>query len=419
MYDNFDAAMDSWAKNEFNVMIHSVDEMPSFFERWEDDEPQIFMQLDWSRGDLALISKKNIKSVNELDNKRVALRRSSACETFMHRTLEASGLSSRDVLFSGVIRKEDAFESFNTGKVQAFVVASNEPKALARQMNANLLQTTKEASHAVGRTFVVKKEFLEEKKAIIDNFYKALMTAVSEINSDRNAYESAAAIYAKNSKYTEIQVYDMMEAVRYATHEDNKNFFGLNSGYKGIKAEEIYKDMGKIYASKKLAPSSRPRWKSLLYLGAINGADSSLKGANHQAEKRKLFDGAEEAMMNKEAFASKSLIINFALGESKLSLSAKSFIDVKIKDLLQTYAHSRVRIEGNVASTGNKEADQSLSEARAKAVVSYLIEKYNYDAARFIIKGNGSSNPVKGCETMPNDACRAKNRRMEFMFLGE
>ncbi len=419
LYNNLDAAMDAWEKDEFDVMIHSIDEMTTFAERWKDDKPQVFMQVDWSRGDLALIANSKYKNVNDLDNQRVALRRGSASETFMQRALEASGMSGRDINFSGIERNEAAYEKFNSNNAQAFVVPTNEPEALARKMNANLLQTTKEASHVVARCFVVKKDFLNEKKNIINQFYKAWMTAVSEINNDRNAYETAAYIYAKDSRYTEQQVLEVMDKVRIASHEDNKNFFGLNGSYTGIKAEGIYKDMGKIYAASKLAPSARPRWKSIINMDAINNADKELKGENFGAESDKDFSTISEPDANRKAFSTKPLIINFSPGSAKLSASAQSFIDVKIRDLLQTYANAQVRIEGNVASTGNPENDQQLSEDRASAVVSYLIEKYDYDPNRFIIKGNGSTNPVKGCESLPSDACKAKNRRMEFMFLGD
>lgn len=418
LFDNFDKAMDAWEKDEFDVMIHSIDEMPSFYERWEDEEPQIFMQLDWSRGDLAMIANKKYKSVNDLDNKRIGVRRGSATETFVHRALEASGMSSRDVLFSGSITNEEIYEKFNRNDIQAFVVSTNEGEELARRLNANLLQTTEQASHVVARSFVVKKEFLQEKKNVINQFYKAWMTAVSEIQNDRNAFESAAYIYAKDTKHTETEVQKMMNSVRLASHEDNKNFFSLNSSYKGLKAEEVYKDMGKVYATAKLAPSARPRWKSLLYLDAITEADSELQGQAFDGEGNKDFELAPKAVYDQDPFATKSLIINFAPGTSNLAQSAKSFIDVRISDLLESYCNTRVRIEGNVSSTGDEEADRLLSEERARAVVSYLIDRYDYDPDRFLIKGNGSSNPVKGCENMPSDACKAKNRRMEFMFMG-
>ena len=73
----------------------------------------------------------------------------------------------------------------------------------------------------------------------------------------------------------------------------------------------------------------------------------------------------------------------------------------------------KVEIDGHTDSVGSEAYNQRLSQARAQAVVEYLV-KHGISRDRLVAKGFGESKPVAP-NTTPEG--RAKNRRVEFKIL--
>jgi outer membrane protein OmpA-like peptidoglycan-associated protein len=76
-------------------------------------------------------------------------------------------------------------------------------------------------------------------------------------------------------------------------------------------------------------------------------------------------------------------------------------------------AMMKIEISGHTDKTGSEPLNFKLSEARAKVVVDWLIQK-GIDRSRMEFKGYGSLQPVSDNTTA---AGRAKNRRVEFKIL--
>lgn len=85
----------------------------------------------------------------------------------------------------------------------------------------------------------------------------------------------------------------------------------------------------------------------------------------------------------------------------------------KLVDLMTDFPYLRVEIEGHTDDQGSDEYNLKLSDARAKAVVDYLLKK-KVEQERLSWKGYGESKPLA-----PNDseANRAINRRVEFRVI--
>ncbi len=74
--------------------------------------------------------------------------------------------------------------------------------------------------------------------------------------------------------------------------------------------------------------------------------------------------------------------------------------------------HREFMIAGHTSATGSAEHNQHLSEARARAVRSYLIEHFGIPPGRIQATGYGSSHPL------PNFAPAAlQQRRVEIIGL--
>ncbi len=84
-----------------------------------------------------------------------------------------------------------------------------------------------------------------------------------------------------------------------------------------------------------------------------------------------------------------------------------------VLDLLTDYPLMHIELEAHTDDQGTDDYNQRLSEARAKAVVDWLVTK-KVDAERLSWKGYGESKPL-----VPNtdEATRAQNRRVEFKVM--
>ena len=86
----------------------------------------------------------------------------------------------------------------------------------------------------------------------------------------------------------------------------------------------------------------------------------------------------------------------------------------QILDLLKKTPALKLEIQGHTDNVGNDAYNQTLSESRAKAVVSWLTG-HGVATARLTAKGYGKSKPIADNAT---DAGRAKNRRVEIAEPG-
>jgi outer membrane protein OmpA-like peptidoglycan-associated protein len=85
----------------------------------------------------------------------------------------------------------------------------------------------------------------------------------------------------------------------------------------------------------------------------------------------------------------------------------------EVAKMLQQNPDVKVSVEGHTDNVGNAAANQTLSEKRAQAVVTWLTS-HGIDASRLKAKGWGSSKPIE--ENSTEDG-RAKNRRVELVKI--
>lgn len=102
----------------------------------------------------------------------------------------------------------------------------------------------------------------------------------------------------------------------------------------------------------------------------------------------------------------------FATASAKLEAASKAELN-RLKNLLDNYPKMRIQLRGHTDNVGEAADNLSLSEARAQAVKSYLIEQ-GIAAERLEAKGYGETQP-RGTNETPEG--RAGNRRTEFLVL--
>jgi len=111
----------------------------------------------------------------------------------------------------------------------------------------------------------------------------------------------------------------------------------------------------------------------------------------------------------------KSLIlggVNFETDRAVLTSDSMGVLE-KVAASLKDWPEVRVEIGGHTDSTGSDAHNLNLSQRRAEAVRSYLIDQ-GVDASRLTAKGYGEKKPIADNNAREG---RAKNRRVELTRL--
>ncbi len=107
-----------------------------------------------------------------------------------------------------------------------------------------------------------------------------------------------------------------------------------------------------------------------------------------------------------------TLNINFATNSSAIESQYHNELG-RVADFLKTYPDTRAEIEGHTDSRGSRSYNISLSQRRADAVKSYLVNNHGVDASRLSSAGYGPDRPVADNAT---SAGRRENRRVMATF---
>ena len=103
-------------------------------------------------------------------------------------------------------------------------------------------------------------------------------------------------------------------------------------------------------------------------------------------------------------------VVHFHSARAELTAESLGTLQ-RVAGAFQSCPGLRLRIEGHTDDTGGAEMNMELSEARAKAVASYLMSK-GVDAARLTPAGFGMTRPLAPNSSAAN---KALNRRIEFI----
>ena len=106
--------------------------------------------------------------------------------------------------------------------------------------------------------------------------------------------------------------------------------------------------------------------------------------------------------------------VNFETGKATLLPDSYAALD-EVGGILLKWPQLSIEIGGHTDSRGRAEKNQMLSEARAKSVKDYLVDKFpGLATAQLTTKGYGSNRPL-----VPNTSAlnMSKNRRVEFKVM--
>lgn len=104
--------------------------------------------------------------------------------------------------------------------------------------------------------------------------------------------------------------------------------------------------------------------------------------------------------------------IRFATGNAEIDEVSLGLLDRLVRTL-QSCPDARVEIGGHTDAQGGDAANQALSESRAQAIRTYVLDA-GIDGGRVTAVGYGEADPIASNDT---EEGRARNRRIEFTVL--
>lgn len=413
--DDFKGSRDMWKSGSVDVMgFATVDSIPTEIADLMNMKPKAFIKADDSRGGDVVIAVAGIKSAKDLVGKKVAYATGTPSHSLILTWLTAGGVDPKSVEMVGTDSETAAVQAFKTGAVHAAVVFSpNDQDCIQKVDGAHVVFSTKQATNVIADIFLANSDFLESHPDLVKKFMRGWFKGVAEITTDAGAKSEAISLLEKSFNIDNAFAALMFNNVRFSTYGDNLQFFGLKSG--GVKGEEMYDKMSRMFNAAGLAPNTVPMWRTISDSSLV--ASLNLSGNGYEAEGAQKFAAPTAADVNAPAIADKSATVQFAFGSAKLSEDGKMAINMAMGNTSREFGNTRIRIEGNTDSVGSHDSNMKLSNARARSVANYLVQKYHFDPNRFVIVGHGPDNPVSGCETNATDECRARNRRTEFHLL--
>lgn len=160
------------------------------------------------------------------------------------------------------------------------------------------------------------------------------------------------------------------------------------------------------YGSFKLIKNGKEIWVSVE--GFNSGRNYTLKILEVEAMEQEVTANQMLDALNKDGFM--ALYINFDNGKAEIKPESQPVVE-QIATLLKDNPDLKLSIEGHTDNVGTPQANKTLSEQRAKAVVAAVVAA-GVDAARLSALGWGQEKPIADNRS---EEGRAKNRRVEIV----
>lgn len=365
---------------------------------------------NFSSGGDGIIAKDNIKSVEDLVGKKVAVPRYSEAQTLVWWLLNKSNLTQKEidqihkdmVLFD---TPDDAAKAFFAGQVDA--AATWQPYLTQAQdtTGARLLFSTKAAHNIILDGIVFDQKFLSENKELISKFIEGTLLAMPTYKTDFKAVKNTMPLFATE---TDASIAEMAEDADLATYADNKELLTSTAKSLFVDMSDIWKAIGEDALPEAVDGAFET---STLELLSGKFEDKDVKEPSFTEEQRQ----KAQQVDNVESLLKKSVTIEFQPNSAAfLDAGQASKVLDEFVGIAKILDGSIIQIEGNINDTGigESEAGKKLSHQRAKTVSEYL-KMNDVDPTRFVIVGNGISKQVGDNKT---EAGKQQNRRTDIFF---
>lgn len=286
--------------------------------------------------------------------------------------------------------------------------------------------STKDYSAQMANTWLAPKKWLEDNRQYIQKFIYGALLGGDQVKSHSSALTFACQVQAKiyndasmkasdwEAAFKGIQYTDVNGNIseiggsRVFNLSDAAEYYGLTNGGTD-KYNAVYTTFGDlcVKAYPKEVPTY-PAYTEVVDLSYISEVYAKNKASNTTLASMPEFKSGQTMT---SVVSSKSVSIEFATGSDKINPKSYPVIDKLANDFIIA-ENLLASIDGHTDNVGNADANKTLSQRRADAVKTYLMNK-NPKAFQNKITavGYGDERPIGDNNT--NDG-RQRNRRVEI-----
>lgn len=415
---------------------------------WAQEQPNLrnsghdaraVMIVDNTRGADAIIARDPaIRSVEDLAGKKLALLQFTPSHGMSIDAIDNSALSARkkQSVEYVYIAAEDGLAgvraALESGNVDAAALWDPDLSLALRATKGHVVYSTKTASNLIFDVMVCDQRVLNDPQGreAVQKFVNGWMKGVEVAKA--NPDQAVDALVKTEEFFTLLAkdegkpfVKGLFDNLLWTGVADNARILGMSGGtnhYERVyqRFDQIYRAAGALANPKSpvIAPqdSFDTRFIRTLY-------DASTAAQAEAKQVETYTTAAREEAVQAPATVTKPVIVNFNTGQAALTKRAEKIIDTDMVPFIENNGGAYFEISGNTDSTGNAAINNRLSQARADAVVEYLVRQWEFPRERFKIVGNGSDKPLcdennPGSEGVGLDGCREMNRSTRIAVFG-
>lgn len=360
---------------------------------------------NYSNGGDGIIATSDIRSVEDLVGKKIAVPSFSEAQTLVEWLITNSSLTKSEInnIRKNIVYFETADETakaFFSGSVDAAATWEPYLTQAASSTDSRILFDTSMGTNLILDGIVFSKDFVEQNEEFIVKFIDGALEANSMYTREFDSIRAMPMF----ELMTDSEIAEMCKGASLATWADNSSLLDKM-------AIEMYSQMAEIW--KGLGESANPGQAESAftdkYIKQLAGKypTDDITSFNFSKEGRQ----DAENLSNNAALLSVTLNIEFEADSYRVARSSYGDLNEFAK-IAETLNGVYIQIEGNTAHVDGGDNGIDFSYKRALSVAKYL-QALGLDPDRFIIVGNGDTNPIADNET---EEGRAANRRTEVYF---
>lgn len=360
---------------------------------------------NYSNGGDGVISTADIRSVEDLVGKKIAIPRFSEAQTLVEWLITNSSLTKSEV--DGIRKNivyfdtaDEAAKAFFSGSVDAAATWEPYLTQAASSTASRILFDTSMGTNLILDGLVFRTDFIEQN----EEFIVKLIDGALQANEMYMREFDSIKVMPMFELMTDSEIAEMCAGASLATWADNSILLDKM-------AVEMYRQMAEIWMSlgETATPNKAEAAFTDKYITKLAG-----KYPNDEVTSFKFSEqGRQDAenLSNNAALLSVTLNIEFEADSYHVARSSYEDLNEFAK-VAETLNGVYIQIEGNTAHVDGMDNGIDFSYKRALSVAKYL-QALGLDPDRFIIVGNGDTKPIADNET---DEGRAANRRTEVYF---
>lgn len=443
------------AKNGLNVQFNMQDDFPDLTTIWESgsghcvvrtsdfwaqiqpnlrnsghDGKVVMLIANTKGGDAIIARDPNIKSIEDLAGKSVALLQFTPSHGLLIDAIENSSLSARKkqsikpVFINADEGTAGVRAAYESGKVDAAVLWDPDLSLASRKSGSHVVYSTKTATNLIFDVMICDTRVIKS-PAGHEAIQKLVQGWMEGATVAKNDIDQAAKVIVDNEQM--FQLLDKQEGRNFVKGlfgnvdmtdlSDNARILGLAGGTNHY--ERVYSQFDQVYrgAGALANPKSPviPAQDSIDYSFIKTLLSKNTQATQAAQAPTETFTEQKAAAIKTPAQVTKPVQIRFESGSAELNQRAKKTIDDQMVPFIENNGSAYIEISGNTDSTGSDSVNRPLSQRRAAVVVDYLVKQWDMPAARFRVAGNGSSKPIcneqnPSADGLDLEGCRAENR---------